>query len=444
MERKELINFLLTLTPKERVFLFWYCRNRPKQRIMVLMDIQPGTYDSHLRNITHKLPSPHNSSRLKEEVCEDYRILFREESDFFIKEETDLGEHRRPNLDRWAEISIAFDDELKQIEEAEKEAEKLIQEAKLKKLEEEKRKEAEEKRKLEEEKKKQQEPPPPPPEPPDEPITYEPPTEPGKPVRPRDDVVILPVPPDETGGTTEDPIDEPQGIPRWVSWMAGITIIVIAFAWLINRCQPQVIPPATATRVPTLMSTSTQVVQVDPLTDTAVPIPPTDTSTPTITLSPTITPTPTNSPTPTESPTPTIAPTDVVVGPDNLPLKFEGEYKVPNYYPFDMTLYIEEKSGDRVSGKFQWPDRNNRFQGWEGNIVHDFGDVIEQSKWEQVDGFGSEGTYIKETRKWVISEGGGTDGNYYFYLSPTGRLTGVWFRHDRLTPEATIDLYISD
>ncbi len=215
----------------------------------------------------------------------------------------------------------------------------------------------------------------------------------------------------------------PEGLPRILIPGIGIGLVFVLLIWAFADCggPPTPTPTPTPTSEPSGEVADgdpeepTEDPQVDPPADTEVPPPtaiPTETFTPTASYTPTIT------PTPTITHTPTITPTWVVPGDDNLPLTFEGTYKVPSYYPFDMKLYLEEKSGDRVSGKFQWPDRNNRFQGWEGIIVHDFGDVIEQSKWEQVEGFGSEGTYIKETRKWVISAGGGTDGNYYFYISP--------------------------
>lgn len=237
----------------------------------------------------------------------------------------------------------------------------------------------------------------------------------------------------------------PEGLPRILIPGIGIGLVFVLLIWALADCGGPPTPTPTSEPPGEVADGDpeepTEDPQVDPPADTEVPPPtaiPTETFTPTITLTPTLT------PTPTITHTPTITPTWVGPGDDNLPLTFEGTYKVPSYYPFDMKLYIEEKSGDNVSGKFQWPDRNNRFQGWEGIIVHDFGDVIEESKWEQVEGFGSEGTYIKETRKWVISAGGGIDGNYYFYISPEGRLTGLWFRRDDLTPEATVDLDFSE
>jgi len=294
MERKELINFFLDLTPTEREFLFWHCRNRTKNSIMTLMMIKLGTYDTHLRNITRKLPPPHNSTRLKVEVCEEYRIIFPEESDFFIKEETDLGEHRRPNLDRWADFSLAFGDELKKIEESEKE-----------------------------EKKPEVEKPPPIDTPP-----YEPPTGEGIPVRPPGQATpIDPEPEPEPEPTPQEPRPIiPPNIPRPVSILIGIIIVVSVMCLCVNRCTPvlrflqEVFFPAPVT-IPRPTATIPVVVR---LTQTyeALPEPtntPTITFTPTITLTPTITPTSTITPTPTNTETPTPIPvfTICVVEDDN-------------------------------------------------------------------------------------------------------------------------------
>jgi hypothetical protein len=186
---------------------------------------------------------------------------------------------------------------------------------------------------------------------------------------------------------------------------------------------PSPIPPPSDTPLPSFTS--------------SVTLTPTETQSPTITLSPALT------PTPTITHTPTIEPTWVQPGDDNLPLVFEGEYDLTAYAPRLMILNIDTKEGDKVAGTILFPDMG-RITGWEGVIVHSFDDVTEQAKWYFIEEFGDEGTYIKEIRKWEIAGGGGMDGNYYFYISPTGNVTGVRYRHDLVRPEATIELYLSE
>jgi hypothetical protein len=424
----EIKKSIAEFTYKRALVLFYKCRKYEHEAIVPLLSgDRPGVVTTeavqkHVSAIYKEfgyadLPTKEEKqNKLRKEVCP---ILSQ-----YVKNSKDL--------ENWSEVRAQIDDELKE------EIKKTDEEARRKEADEVRKKEEDERKRAEEAAKEQQQ-------------------------------KAIPV----GAGTpfVKDDIDEPSRAEqlsraaedlqnrfrdfthrteRNVFALIGVIVVlvvVIGFLLIQRACQrPPVVvvetviasstPPPTRTPEPT--QDPGQVVPPD----TEVPPPPT--AIPTETLDPTITFTPTITPTPTTTHTPTITPTPIEPGDDNLPLTFEGTYKVPSYYPFDMKLYIEEKSGDRVSGKFQWPDRNNRFQGWEGIIVHDFGDVIEQSKWEQVEGFGSEGTYIKETRKWVISAGGGTDGNYYFYISPEGRLTGVWFRHDDLTPEATIDLDFSE
>jgi hypothetical protein len=237
----------------------------------------------------------------------------------------------------------------------------------------------------------------------------------------------------------------PEGLPRTLVSSIGLGVIVILLIWGLTECGGEPIPPtgeppAEVAEVPP--EEPTEVIQVAPPTDTEVPQPtaiPSETSTPTITYTPTLT------PTPTVTHTPTIAPTNVAVGPDNLPLKFEGIFDEDVYAPTTFILHIEERSGDRVSGKQHYPDRSNTFIGWEGNVVHDFGDVIEQSRWEYVEGFGTEGgTWIKETRRWEIEGGFRMGGLNYYYISDTGRVTGVHIHESRSDPSATFELFISN
>lgn len=277
-----------------------------------------------------------------------------------------------------------------------------------------------------------------------------------EPIKIGDDSVFVP-PIDEPNFTerlrrTAEDLQDRLGIQqqrtfRIVGILGGVIVIliVVILVLLIQRaCQPQAIPPAPATRVPTSIPTSTQVEQVFPPPETAVPIPPTVTPTPTITLTPTNTPTPTSSPTPTITPTPTIAPT--IVGLENLPLTFTGTYDEDVYWPEPMMIKIESKNGDAASGTFLFTDRG-RVTGWEGNVVYNFDESAELARWLFVEGFDTDGIYIKVSNTWEIAGGGvgGSGDRYYFHISTTGIISGVRYRTlNRTTPSAIINLTLSE
>ena len=146
---------------------------------------------------------------------------------------------------------------------------------------------------------------------------------------------------------------------------------------------------------------------------------------------------------PTEALTPTIAPTPVRIGLDNLPLEFEGVMQQCYWdAPCLMIFYIEERSGDRVSGKTRFPDK---IYGWEGDIVHDFGDIPEENYWAKLEAYGSEGgTWIKTTTRRAIGAHPDTDGNYYLFISDTGKVTGNWFRWNQVEPGPSFILHINE
>jgi hypothetical protein len=118
----------------------------------------------------------------------------------------------------------------------------------------------------------------------------------------------------------------------------------------------------------------------------------------------------------------------------------------PYFGTFPMIFYIEERNGDRVSGKTHYPELYNLIYGWEGEIVNDFGDITEESKWMKLEAYGSEGgTWLKETRRWNIQgTNSATDGNYYLFISDTGKVTGNWFRWNNVEPGPPFTLYITE
>ena len=62
-----------------------------------------------------------------------------------------------------------------------------------------------------------------------------------------------------------------------------------------------------------------------------------------------------------------------------------------------MIFYIEERSGDRVSGKTRYPDK---IYGWEGDIVHNFGEIPEENYWVKLETCRYEGgKWIKKTTR---------------------------------------------
>ena len=95
-----------------------------------------------------------------------------------------------------------------------------------------------------------------------------------------------------------------------------------------------------------------------------------------------------------------------------------------------MVLQIEDVSGATFAGYVKWPSLKNSTTSMNGRFVDDFGDFVEQSKWQYVKGFGTveSGEWVIFTETDLIQGGNITlNGLYYAHAGEDGTMNGVWF-----------------
>jgi hypothetical protein len=171
-----------------------------------------------------------------------------------------------------------------------------------------------------------------------------------------------------------------------------------------------------------------------PIPPTFTPIPPTFTPVP-----PTFTPEPTATDTPVPSPTlEQIAIPTIIV----LPQQWNGTYTYTSSIGAkqNITLLIEKINGSAFSGKMIWQSFS-KYKGailkMNGEFVTDFGDQVEQAKWNNLADYNSgdkSGYWLKWTETEVIDGANYTvNGWYYAHIRESGTMVAVYFFNDHET-----------
>ncbi len=143
------------------------------------------------------------------------------------------------------------------------------------------------------------------------------------------------------------------------------------------------------------------------------------------------TPIPTDVPTPTlePPPQPTALPT---IG--RLPQQWNGTYTYLTGEKQNITLLIEKVNGTTFTGKMIWQSFG-RSRGailkMNGEYVSDFGDEVEQSKWNNLEDYRSgdrSGAWLKWTETEIIDgENYTVNGWYYAHIREDGNMVAVYF-----------------
>jgi hypothetical protein len=166
------------------------------------------------------------------------------------------------------------------------------------------------------------------------------------------------------------------------------------------------------------------------------PVPPTDTPLP---IPPTFAPEPTTTDTPIPSPTLAVmaVPTIIV-----LPQQWNGTFTYTNSIGAKqpISMLIEKIDGTTFTGKMIW-HAFSKFRGailkMHGEFVTDFGDEIEQIKWNNLDDYKSEdksGYWLKWTETEIIDGANYTvNGWYYAHIRESGTMVAVYFFNDKET-----------
>jgi hypothetical protein len=98
---------------------------------------------------------------------------------------------------------------------------------------------------------------------------------------------------------------------------------------------------------------------------------------------------------------------------------------------YSMELSIESIDGPTFTGLPLWRELGNSVTTVEGEIVTDFSDVTERSRWDLLEGFSEDaGTACAEFTEGPEIQGDRVDdgGTYYGCVGPEGTMAGVWFR----------------
>lgn len=127
-------------------------------------------------------------------------------------------------------------------------------------------------------------------------------------------------------------------------------------------------------------------------------------------------------------------------------LEWKGYFKNSNPSGKDlfMHLYVEEVTGPLFFGKIHFPDVKNTITSMRGEIIEDFGDIVEKSKWRYIKSFKNrptDGVWVKFTLPKII-QGGGivTNTSYYGHISSSGILESVEFTNSS-EPVGYLKLY---
>jgi hypothetical protein len=117
-------------------------------------------------------------------------------------------------------------------------------------------------------------------------------------------------------------------------------------------------------------------------------------------------------------------------------------YEPPDY---EMILSIEAVTNRNFSGFLRWPTLRNSITSMHGEVVQDFGDFVEQSKWEFIDGFDTAtgGIWLKFTETSIVQGSGITlNGWYYAHIDDADVMRGVWFRPGASEPRGRFEIFL--
>lgn len=158
------------------------------------------------------------------------------------------------------------------------------------------------------------------------------------------------------------------------------------------------------------------------------------------TLSPTPTPSlPLPPPPPTENPQ---TPRQNNISPSQ---EWNGTAVQNRHQNYSMDLQIERLSGVSFSGQISWPDLRNSITEINGEIVSNFGDLAEKSKWKLVPNFDSNNSLqcLNFTDSRLVQGSGIVLNGKYYACIEDGIMKGIYFlRPTESTPRKEFTLFL--
>ena len=233
---------------------------------------------------------------------------------------------------------------------------------------------------------------------------------------------LVPTPAEEPTALPERGVDhpekvQPQRTDKKLGWVAALLVIlcigVVAVGGVLIA--PLLTKTATPTSGPVYLSTPT----IRKPISTTKPA----------SVSPTLAP-------PTSPPQRVVAPTTIA----QLPEQWNGVYSYVTGQKQNITLYIEKVNGLTFTGKMIWQSfgsARGAILRAVGEFVTDFGDSIEQTKWNNLDDYRNgdrSGAWLKWTETEIIDGGNYTvNGWYYAHIRKDGTMVAVYFYNDHET-----------
>ena len=187
----------------------------------------------------------------------------------------------------------------------------------------------------------------------------------------------------------------------------------------------------------------------------------TSTTTPTSTIMSTATETFTNPAAPTALPPSTATPTNTATfipsdTPTNTPIAMQPDqtwegvfnqhglgYQLDRY---PIVIQLEQVRGRLLEGYLRWPLLDDTIITIHGELVQDFGNFTEQSKWEHIEGFkpNEEGTWFKFQEINLIQGANIVmSGWYYAHIDNEGIMRGVYFNANQTEPSGDFTASLS-
>lgn len=149
----------------------------------------------------------------------------------------------------------------------------------------------------------------------------------------------------------------------------------------------------------------------------------------------------------TPHPVPNTTPLPPATIPSNFgsPQVWKGRATQNRSQNYSMDLYVEKVSGRNFFGKIHWPQLRNSITAIDGEIVSDFGDIVEQSRWKLVPGFDiNKSPQCLTFTDTQLIQGSGIylNGKYYACIQ-SGAMQGAYFlRPTESTPRKIFKLFL--
>lgn len=115
------------------------------------------------------------------------------------------------------------------------------------------------------------------------------------------------------------------------------------------------------------------------------------------------------------------------------PITWNGRYeRLDKSQVFEMILHIEQRSSSGFRGKLHWPSIGNSITRIDGDLVTDFGGIVQESRWRYIEEFqtGGNSVWLKFTELENLQGGVQLGYQYLAHLNEDGQISGIAFESE--------------